>query len=253
MFARSLAAALLVAATLFAQPVRAQEDQTFSPKQAEAVRKIVRDYLMEHPEAITQAIEALREKMRQDAESDAKKSIEAYKDELLNGAEDPVSGNPKGDVTIVEFFDYNCGFCKQTYDALMDSVRADGHVKAVFKEYPILSPESGIAAHVALAARKQGKYDDVHRAFMKFRGRLDEKAIWRLAGEAGLNVEQAKKDAADPAIEKQIERNRQLARALDIGGTPSFVIGDRVIASALERDVLKQLFDITRKGGKLSQ
>ena len=128
---------------LAGQPAQAQEDQALSAKQAEAVRKVVRDYLMEHPEVLQEALEALREKMRQQAEADARKSLDTYRSELNDNKDDPVTGNPKGDVTIVEFFDYNCAFCKSSYDALMDTVKADGKVKLVFKEFPILTDEFG--------------------------------------------------------------------------------------------------------------
>ncbi len=242
-------AAILVAFGLgiAARPAAAQEDQPLTPRQVEAVQKVIRAYLLEHPEVISDAVEALREKMRVQAEADAKKMIGSYKDELFNNKNDPVAGNPKGDVTIVEFFDYNCGFCKQTADALLESVKADGKVKLVFKDFPILTDESATAARIALAAKKQGKYEDVYRAYMRYRGRLDEKAAWRLAGEAGVNVEQAKRDMDAPEIDKQLRRNMELAHALDISGTPTFVIGDQVVSGAMEQAVFRQMYDNARK------
>jgi protein-disulfide isomerase len=235
---------------LSALPAQAQDSSTLSPKQAEAVKKIVRDYLMEHPEVLGEALESLREKMRAQAEADAQKMMEARKDEILKSPDDAVGGNPKGDVTLVEFFDYNCGFCKQTFDGMWDAVKADGKVRVVFKELPILGPDSVIASRVALVAKAQSaaKYDEIHRAFMKFRGRLDEKTIFRLAGEAGLNVEQLKKDIGGADIDRQLKKTAELARSLEIGGTPTFIVGDRIISSALDQQTLKQLFDTARKG-----
>ena len=200
MIAKTLAAVLVAfgLAAAVTQPAAAQQDPALSDQQVEAVRKMVKAYLMEHPEVISDAVEALREKMRVQAETDAKKAIDTYKDELNNAKDDPVAGNPKGDVTLVEFFDYNCGFCKQTMDAMFEAAKADGKVKLVFKEFPILTDNSVVAARVALAAKKQGKYDEIHRAFMKFRGRLDEKEVWKLAAEAGLNIDQIKRDMARP-------------------------------------------------------
>ncbi len=253
MIRKTIAAAAFAAAALLAQPAAAQKDDALTPDQAEAVRKIVRAYLMEHPEVITEAVEALREKMRAQAEADAKQALKAYKDELLNAKDDPTAGNPKGDVVLVEFFDYNCGYCKVVMDPMMEAVKADkAGVRVVYKEFPILSEDSAIAARVALAAKKQGKYDDVHRAFMKFRGKLDEKAIFRLAGEAGANVDQLKKEMMAPEIEQQLRKNIELAHALDIGSTPTFVIGDRILAGAMDSQGFRQLFEVTRKGGKLS-
>ncbi|MBI5163180.1 MAG: DsbA family protein [Magnetospirillum sp.] len=248
---RKFLAAALVAA-VFALPAAAQ-DSGFNDRQREDIERVVRAYLMKHPEVIAESIEALREKMRLSAEADAKKMIEAHAGELFRGSEDPVAGNPKGDVVLVEFFDYNCGFCRQTMETMFDAAKADGKVKIVFKEYPILSEDSEAAAKVALAARKLGKYEEVHRAFMKHRGPLDEKTAYRLAADVGLAADQLKKEANSPDIAKQLRKNRELAHALDIGSTPTWVIGDRIQSGAVEAQVFKQMFDITRKGGKLPQ
>ncbi|RAU20995.1 protein-disulfide isomerase [Paramagnetospirillum kuznetsovii] len=250
MIARTFAAALLAASLAFtAAPVRAQENMTLSPKQVEAVKKVVRDYLMEHPEVLGEALEALREKMRAQAESDAQKMMEARKDDIFQNPDDPVGGNLKGDVVVVEFFDYNCGFCKQTFDSVWETIRADGKVKLVMKELPILGPDSVLASRVALVAKSQSqaKYDEVHRAFMRFRGRLDEKAIFRLAGESGMNVEQLKKDMASPDIDRQLKKVNELARSLEVAATPTFIVGDRILGSALDQPTLKQLIDNARK------
>lgn len=249
----SLCAAIVFSAFTLAPQAVAQEDQTLTPKQADAVRKVIRDYLMEHPEVLQEAVEALREKMRAQAEEDARTNIEAYKADLFANKDDPVYGNPQGDVTVVEFFDYNCAFCKATYDALFETVKADGKVRLVLKEFPILSDESALASKLALAARKQNKYDDLHRAYMKYRGKLDEKTVYRLASEAGVNLEQAKKDMASPEIEKQIQRDKELARALNIDGTPSFIIGDRIIPQAMDAQTIKQLIEVARKAKPAKQ
>lgn len=244
-----LCVSLAVAAALgfSALPARAQEDQALTPKQIDGVRKVVKDYLMEHPEVVAEAMEALREKMRIQAEADAKQAIATYKDDLFNNKSDPVEGNPSGDVTLVEFFDYNCPYCKQSYDAMMDAAKADGKVRIVLKEFPILTAASDVASRVALAAKAQGKYDDIHRAFMKYRGQLDEGAIWRLAAAAGANVDQLKKDMTSPDIDKQIRRNRELAHDLAINGTPSYIVGTHILSQALDQGEFKQLFDAARK------
>jgi protein-disulfide isomerase len=249
MIAKSFAAALMVSGLALASLPAAAQEAPLTPKQTEAVRKVVRDYLMEHPEVLGEALEALREKMRAQAEIDAHKMLEARKDEIFKNPDDPQGGNPKGDLTVVEFMDYNCGFCKQAFDPLWEAVKADGKVRVVVKEYPILGPDSVLAARVALVARaqSQAKYDDVHRAFMKFRGRLDEKAIYKIAADQGLNVEQLKKDIAAPEVEAKLKKNFELARSLDIGGTPTFIVGDRIVSSALDQQTLKQLMDAARR------
>jgi protein-disulfide isomerase len=250
MIAKTLAAALMVSGLAFASLPAAAQDVPLTPKQTEAVKKVVRDYLMEHPEVLGEALEALREKMRAQSEADAHKMMEARKDEIFKNPDDPQAGNPKGDLTVVEFMDYNCGFCKQTYDSLWEAVKADGKVRVVLKEFPILGPDSVLASRIALVAKaqSQAKYDDIHRAFMKFRGRLDEKTIWRIAGEQGFNVEQLKKDVANPDIDAKLKKNLDLAHSLDIGGTPTFIIGDRIISSALDQQIMKQLMDAARRG-----
>ena len=232
------------------QPAQAQEDKVLTP---DGVRKIVRDYLMEHPEVLQEALEALREKMHQQAEADAKQSLETYRSELQDNKDDPVTGNPKGDVTIVEFFDYNCAFCKSSYDALLDTVKADGKVRLVFKEFPILTDDSIVASRIALAAKKQGKYDDLHRAYMKFRGRLDEKTAYKLAADVGLTMEQVKKDMTSPDLDKLLRRNKEIAHSLGVEGTPTFIIGDRIVPQAADAATLKQLIEIARKGVKPGQ
>lgn len=259
MIRKSFAAigALVLGLAMAAPAAHAQEDQTFNEQQTDAIRKIVRNYLMEHPEVIGEAVEALREKMRVTAEAEAKKAIEARKDEVFNAKDDPVVGNAKADVVLVEFFDYNCPYCKVVMDPMLDAVKADGKSRVVFKEMPILSEDSVTAARVALAAKKQGKYEEVHHALMKFRGKLDEKTIFRLAGEAGANVDQIKKDMMAPEIAAQLKKNVELAHALDISSTPSFIIAGadgaaaRALSGAVEGQVFRQLIDITRKGGKL--
>jgi protein-disulfide isomerase len=118
----------------------------------------------------------------------------------------------------------------------------------IFKEYPILGPDSVIASRVALVAKAHGKYDEVHRAFMKFRGRLDEKTVFRLVGEVGLNADQVRKEMNSPEIDKQLKKTLDLAHALDIGGTPTFIIGDRLVSSALDQPTFRQMIDLARRG-----
>jgi protein-disulfide isomerase len=247
---RILAVLILVGWSFTLNSAQAQEDKYVT---ADGVRKIVRDYLMEHPEVLQESIEALREKMRLQAETDARKNIGIYKSEMFDNKDDPVMGNPKGDVTIVEFFDYNCAFCKATYDALMDTVKADGKVRVVLKEFPILTDDSALASRIALSAKKQGKYEDLHRAYMKYRGKLDEKTAYKLAADVGLNMEQVKKDMASGDFDKLIRRNKEIARALGVDGTPTFIIGDRIVPQAIEASTLKQLIDLARKNEKPAQ
>ncbi len=244
--ATAVVALMITAAPL---PASAQDDP-LTPPQTEQVKKILRDYIMANPEIIAEAIEALREKQRLAAEAEASKALVERSAEIFHDKDAPVAGNVEGDVTIVEFFDYRCPYCKTVTEAVFETVKADPKVKVVFKEFPILGPESVFAAKAALASREQGKYEVFHRALMKMRGAVNEMTIMKTAAEAGLDVEKLKKDMDAPTVDAMIKRNIDLARALGIGGTPAFVIGDRVIPGAVDQATLKNLVDQARKPKK---
>lgn len=240
--------AVAVAALLaISTPAAAQEEQPLTAKQVEAVKKVVRDYIIANPEIIRDAIEALREKQRLEAEEEARKALVERSKEILEDPGSPVLGNPQGDVSLVEFFDYRCTYCKAVTETVFDAARADGKLRLVFKELPILGPESVFASRAALAARMQGKYEDFHRAMMKARGVVNEESILKTAASVGLDVEKLKKDMAAPEVEDQLKRNLDLARSLDINGTPAFIIGDRIIPGAVDRDTIAKLIEQARK------
>jgi protein-disulfide isomerase len=246
MIARLLSVALL-ASMLMAAPARAQEEQPLNSKQSEAVKKLIRDYLMDNPQVIAEALEALREKERLVAEQDAQRALKDLKEEIQNDPEAPVAGNPKGDVVLVEFFDYRCTYCKSVSDTIFETVAKDGKIKLVLKEFPILGPESVLASRAALASRAQKKYIEFHRALMKVRGPLNEQTIMKTASDVGLNVDQLRKDMQSTDVENALRKNLTLARALNLAGTPTFIIGDRIIPTAVDQATLKQLVDQARK------
>ena len=242
-------AALTVAAGLaLGGAVQAADaPKVFSPDQEQAIREVVRNYLVSHPEVLMEAIQALQEK-QQAAEKDLRqKALVTHRRELDQDAASPVAGNPKGNVTIVEFFDYRCPYCKSVSDRMFDTVKDDGNVRYVFKEFPILGPESVFAAKAALAARKQGKYVEFHRALMAVRGALDESAVMTLAKTVGLDAKRLREDMDGRDIAESLERNLKLAQALKIDGTPAFVVGDQLIPGAVSTESLKTLIDQTRK------
>ena len=241
------AAALIVAAATFGgSSARAQDD--LSPKQQEAVKKLVHDYIMENPGIIADAIEALRAKEDLAAEAAAKKTLSERKDEVFSDADAPVLGNPKGDVTLVEFFDYRCPYCKAMADQIADVVKSDGKTKLVMKEFPVLGPESVTAARAALAAREQKKYDEFHHALMRLKEPLTDKVLMKTAAEVGLNVDKLKKDMDDPKIDTILKNNLKLAHDLNIDATPTFIVGDQIVPGAVPAQGLKQLIEQTRKG-----
>lgn len=179
--------------------------------------------------------------------ADWRKLIPARRGALFYDPAAPIAGNPNGDVTLVAFSDYNCPHCPTADLSIQQALKDDPKLKLVYKEYPILGPDSKFAAVAALASRKQGKYEAFHHALMEFRGRRSESSIMTVAGQVGLDVEQLKRDMEDPAIEDALERTRALARELYITGTPALVLGDEVIAGVLDVPTLKRLIEKARQ------
>jgi protein-disulfide isomerase len=159
-----------------------------------------------------------------------------------------VAGNPDGAVTVVEFFDYRCPYCKAVARDMIETLEAEGDVRIVFKEFPILGPDSQTAAKAALAADRQGKYLPFHQALMDHKGTLDRDAILDIAEELGLDLELLEVDMESPEVATVIARTLALAEALDIGGTPAFIIGDELVPGAVDMKTLKDLVAKARNG-----
>ena len=205
------------------------------------IEQIVREYLLNHPEIIVEAIEGLEEKRRRATEDSQRAALATQRDLILNDPDAPVGGNPGGDVTLVEFFDYRCPYCKQVAQPLAQLIKEDGKVRFVFKELPVLGPDSVMAARAALAAHMQGKYAEMHDALLRHRGTYDDQAIARIAAEVKLDPRRLKADMAKPEITAMLDRNRQLARDLAVTGTPAFVVGNMVVPGAVDLETLKKL------------
>ena len=233
MVKRILSPAVAIALLLGPITAPAQADSRFDEGQKQEIRKIVRDYLMRNPEAIVEALQEMRRREEAAIQAARQKAIDESRDALLRNAADPVGGNRKGSATVVEFFDYNCGWCKRAYPHLLAAVKADGNARIVFKEFPILAPSSRVAARAALASAKQGKYHEMHDRLMRHRGALDEAKIMAIAAETGLDIAKLKADMGAREIEAAIEANLVLADRLGVRGTPAFVIGGKVIPGML--------------------
>ncbi|MFV3077092.1 DsbA family protein [Niveispirillum fermenti] len=238
--------AVLALGLLPAMPVTAAD----KPLDKAAVEQIVREYLVANPEVILEALQALENREQAASTQAAKEALTANRAALEQSPTSPVGGNPKGDVTLVEFFDYNCGYCKRTHPERTAAVKGDGKVRVIYKEFPILAASSREAARAALAANRQGKYEAFHTALMSHQGRLDTDTIRRAARDVGLDVKQMEKDMGDPAIEAELKANAELAQKLGIRGTPGFVIGDTVVPGAIEADQFVNLFNAVREGRK---
>ncbi len=220
--------------------------QISTPVDQERIERIIHDYLLEHPEVVIEALQAAQVKQKQEQEVASRAAIAAKRKELLEDSAAPTGGNPKGDVTLVEFFDYRCPYCKQVRPSIEALLKQDPNLRIVYKEWPILGPPSVFAAHVAFAALKQGKYERFHSAMMATKGEITEDVILKVATGAGLDVTRVKIDMAAPEIDQAIKRNYDLADALSIRGTPGFVIGETLIPGAVDIQTLKQRINDVR-------
>ncbi len=244
-----LLSALLLLLLGAATAVSAQTASPPATPDVPAIERIIREYLLKNPEVIIEAIESLEKRRNESAQDAAKAMIAERRAEIFNDPEAPVAGNPNGDIAIVEFFDYRCPYCKQVVGPLAQLLKEDGKLRLVHKELPILGPDSLVAARAALAARKQNKYHPMHAALMRLRP-LDEASILKAATENGLAAARLKTDMQSPQVEEALERNRKLARDLNITGTPAFIIGETLVPGAIDLKTMKSLVAEARAAKK---
>lgn len=211
------------------------------------LRQSVREILLENPEIVIEAIEAYQLNQEEAKKRQFKQQFSSNQ-ALLSGENVLMAGNPDGDVTVVEFFDYNCGYCKRAADDVLKLVENDKNVKVIFKEYPILSPASHLASRWAAAAKKQDKYYEYHMALMNFRGQQSVAALEKIGKDVGLDVKKLKKDADSKEIREMIETHIAFARDLGISGTPAFVVNGELNPGYMGYDRLKQAVDDARIG-----
>ena len=206
----------------------------------------IQDYLMTHPEVIIQSVQELEVRKQREALNDAQDALKSRAEEIFRDSAAPVGGNVQGDVTLVEFFDYNCPYCRRMAPVLIEAENADPQLRIAFKEFPILGPGSEFAARAALASQRQGRYEEFHHALMGAKEKVDETLVLATAASLGLDVNRLKSDMQDPAIQATIDRNMALATALRITGTPGFIIGDQIVRGATELNVLQGLIGQAR-------
>ncbi len=249
--AAGLAAALLVPAFAAGFTATTAAAEEFTAEQQTEIDARIRAYILENPEIIVEAMQALEERRKRDEAMADATMISRHGDEIFRDGYSHVAGNPDGDVTVVEFSDYRCGYCKKAHEGVRALVAADDNLRLVTKEFPILGPDSTYAARVAIAAQEQGedKYWAFNDALMTWRGELDEATVMSLAGEAGLDVETLRADMKTPEIAEKIQRTYALARDLKINGTPGFIIGGRIVRGYVDYDALRQLVAEARERG----
>ena len=233
----------LILSTALAGPVAAQE-------LTEArIKELAIEAIRENPEIVMEAVALLQARDAEAAEAQAQETLSSNRDALTDDPNAPVVGNPEGSVTVVEFFDYNCGFCRRAGPEVEALLAEDEDVRLVYREWPILSEGSVFGARAALAAREQGKYEAMHDALMGSQARIEEESVMRIAAELDLDVEKLRRDMESEAVNAHLAATAELAEALGFSGTPSFVIGDTRVPGFVEKARLQEIVDEAREDG----
>jgi protein-disulfide isomerase len=232
---------IIISLALFYAPAHAGESIS-----EEKIKELALEAILENPEIIEQALLRL-EQLEQERQQDQMAAIlTTRRDVLEQDSNAPVLGNPNGDVTIVEFFDYNCPFCRRVKPEISELMQRDQNVRLVYREWPILGPGSVYAARAALASREQGKYEEFHWALMALDGRADEQTVLKTAKSIGLDIEKLQENMDAPEIESHIALSMELANGLNITGTPTFIIGKSIAPGLVQADRLIEMVDQAR-------
>ncbi len=223
----------------------------FTDAQRTEIESIIKDYIgTKHPELIAEAAQKLQTRDQEASETKLKEGVKSFKEKIFNDPNTPVGGNPKGDVTIVEFFDYQCGYCKLSEEGIEKVMKEDKHIRFIYKNFPVLGPLSIEAAKASQAAIKQGvsKFEAFHIALMNKKDHLTvSEPIYEIAKQAGLDVEKLKKDMEDPSIKATLNDNLKLGQDMGVRGTPLFIVGESVFPGAMQYDQLKKSVDAVRE------
>jgi protein-disulfide isomerase len=246
-------AAVLIAGVLTLPSAITAGAQSITPAQRGEIETIIREYLLSHPELLQDVMNEL-EKRQTAAEAEKhRNAVKEHAETIFNSPRQVTLGNPQGDVAVVEFFDYNCGYCKRAMTDMMDLIKADPKLKFVLKEFPVLGEGSVQAAQVAAAVRMQDKtggkkYLEFHQKLLNSRGQIDKARAMAVAKEVGLDVARIEKDIAGDEVRAQLEESMKLAEALGLNGTPSYVVGPDVVVGAVGLKTLKERVNTARCG-----
>lgn len=238
----------LLALIAFLSTAPSQAADSFNEPQRTEIESLIHKYIMDNPRVILDSIQQMQVREEGEKKQAAQKNLVVYRDQLLNDPNAPAIGNLKADVTIVEFFDYRCGYCKRVSPIVAKAMQDDGNVRLVYKEFPILGPDSVIASKASLAVWKltPDKYEAYHTTLMASRGGITESTVLAAASDLGLDADAIAKEMKSPEIEADLNNNYQLAQALGISGTPAFIIGSQLIPGAVDLDTLKSLIKEAR-------
>lgn len=240
-----LALAALLAATAIPTTAHAE----LSADQKKEFEALVKEYILNNGEVVIESVNKFQAKQEEETN---KKSDVAAKELLAAIKADktlPSAGNPDGDVVLVEFFDFNCGWCKKAYEEIQQVINEDKNVRVVLYDIPILGPSSTLSSRWALAAHKQGKYWDFHKALMKHEGQVDEAILEKLAKDSGLDVAKLKKDLEDPKIAETLTEHLAKAKSIGVQGTPGFMINEQIFRGYVPYNAIKESI-ATARGGK---
>lgn len=246
---KRLTGASAAALLMLALPVTAQQ---FSAPQKSEIESIIKDYLVNHPEVLQEAIAELDKRQAAADLEKAKTAVADNAETLFNSGRHVVLGNPKGDVTLVEFFDYNCGFCKRAMADMLELLKDDPKLRIILKEFPVLGPGSVEAAKVAVAVRMQDKsgkkYLDFHQKLLGGRGQADKARALTVAKEVGMDMKRIDADMASDEAKVSIDESLKLAETLGLNGTPSYVVGTDVVVGAVGLAALRTKVSAARCG-----
>lgn len=211
----------------------------FTAKQREAIDAMIRAYILENPEIIPEAINRMQER-------EVEKLLASNREEIETPFAGAWAGNPKGDVVLVEFFDYACPYCRISAPDVKRLLKEDGNLKVVYRDFPVLSPASEEAALASLSAAKQGRYAAFYERMFGSEGRVTHERVVSTVRAAGLNEYQTARDMQSSALKAEIKKNLDLGRALGLTGTPSYIIGNQILSGAVGYDQLKQAVEKAR-------
>lgn len=242
----TLAAAAIAVTALSPAPARAE----FNAEQKTEIEAMMREYILRNGDVLIESVNNFQQKQEEEANRGAEVKAKELLASLKTDKNIAVAGNPKGDVTVVEFFDYNCGYCKKALEEVLQLLKDDKNVKIVLYDMPILGPDSLEASRWALAAKKQNKYFEYHVALMEYQGAKDEGVYKDLAKKVGLDADKLAKDKNDSAIEAEIEQHLAVAQSLGIQGTPGFLVNEQIFRGYIPYDALKGAVDTARTKGK---
>jgi protein-disulfide isomerase len=241
----------VLALALLGAPVSASA-QSFTDTQRGDIEAIIKSYLVTHPEVLEEAMNELQKRQTVAETAKHEASIAQNAEAIFNSPRGVTLGNKDGDVTFVEFFDYNCGYCKRAMADMLDLMKNDPRLKVVLKEFPVLSEGSVEAARVAVAVRMQDptgkKYLDFHQKLLGGRGVADKARAMAAAKDAGLDTARIEKDLASPEVKATLAENMKLAEEMGLNGTPSYVIGKQIVVGAVGLDGLKEKIGMARCG-----